>query len=155
MNINVIKKGKTMQYINQNPKPSEYLLLRKLVGWGEMPIDIIEKALTKNIYAVCAYNEIGEIVGSARIVGDGGLCFYIQDVMVHPQFQKQGIGTGLLVKVMEYLKINAPYNSYIGLMAAKDLEHFYQKFGFQTRSNEFMGSGMIQFWGRGKELTEV
>ena len=144
-----------IKYLNQNPKPNEYLLLRDLVGWGQMPYDVIERALDKNLYAVCAFNESGEIVGSARIVGDGGLCFYIQDVMVHPQFQKQRIGTGLLEKVMEYLKENAPYNSYVGLMAAKDLEHFYRKFGFQARPNEFMGPGMIQFWGRGSELTEV
>ena len=141
-------------YRSENPTVNDYLELRVLVGWGEMPLNVVDKALKNNVYSICAYSESNQIVGTARIVGDGGLCYYIQDVMVRPSFQNKGIATVLLTKIMEYLQHNAPHNSYVGLMSAKGLEPFYSKFGFMLRPNEYMGSGMIQFWGRGTELTE-
>ena len=50
------------------------------------------------LYSVCAYD--GEkIVGFARIVGDGVLFAYIQDVMVLPEYQGQHVGSCL----MEYI----------------------------------------------------
>lgn len=55
----------------------------------------------------------------ARIVGDHGLVFYIQDLIVNPEYQNKGIGTQLLEKVMKYIERNANYNSVIGLMSAK------------------------------------
>jgi GNAT superfamily N-acetyltransferase len=139
---------------SQNPTAQEYLLIRQLVGWGDMPLEVIESSIAKNLYAVCAYNNQDEIVGTARVVGDGGLCFYIQDVMVHPLYQKNKIGTQMLEHIMIYLKENACFNSYVGLMAASGMEHFYARFGFNIRPNEHMGPGMIQFWGREGELTE-
>lgn len=142
-----------IEFTSKNPEPEEYLGLRKLVGWNEMPLQIVESSLKRNLYSVCAYSD-NVIIGTARVVGDGGLCFYIQDVMVHPDFQKKGIGTRLIEHIMEFLKQNACYNSYVGLMAARGVEDFYTRFGFVIRPNELYGSGMTQFWGRGRDLAE-
>jgi ribosomal protein S18 acetylase RimI-like enzyme len=38
-----------------------------------------------------------------RVIGDSGLYFYIQDVIVLPQYQKRGIGMLLMKKVMNFL----------------------------------------------------
>ncbi|MDO8673420.1 MAG: GNAT family N-acetyltransferase [Dehalococcoidia bacterium] len=32
----------------------------------------------------------------ARVIGDGGLFYYIQDVIFIPEYQRQGIGTQLM-----------------------------------------------------------
>jgi hypothetical protein len=51
--------------------------------------------------------------------------------------------------VQEYIiNKNGVYNSYVGLLAAKGLGNFYNKFGFIERPNDFFGPGMSQFWGR-------
>jgi GNAT superfamily N-acetyltransferase len=82
----------------------------------------------------------------SRIVGDGGMVFYIQDVIVIPEYQQQGIGARMMEKIMNYIRAYASINSVIGLMAAKGVEPFYEKFGFVARPNDRYGSGMTIFW---------
>ena len=88
----------------------------------------------------------------ARIIGDDGLAFYIQDVIIKPEYQRQGIGTALMNKIMEYIRTHARDNTVIGLMAAKGKEPFYERYGFTIRPNENLGSGMTMFWKT--EITE-
>lgn len=140
-------------YKKSLPTPEEYNKLRENVGWGTMPNDIVAKSLDRTIYGIAVY-EKDNIIGSGRIVGDNGLCYYIQDIMVLKPYQKRGIGSEIVKLLMEYLEENAPYNSYVGLMASKGLEGFYSKYGFISRPNEYFGPGMTQFWGRNGEMTE-
>ena len=141
------------KYVYKLPRPKEYNILRKNVGWGEMPINVIKKSFKKTLYGISVYYN-NEIIGSGRIVGDNGLCFYIQDIMVLKNYQKQGIGTKIIELIMEYINKNGVYNSYVGLLAAKGLGKFYNKFGFIERPNDFFGPGMSQFWGRKGEMEE-
>ena len=87
-----------------------------------------------------------EIVGMARVVGDGGLVYYIQDMIVKPEYQRQGIGKSLMNKVLEYFRVHASNNSIIGLMSARGKEQFYERYGFINRPNERYGSGMTMSW---------
>lgn len=41
------------------------------------------------------------LVGIIRVVGDGYSIVFIQDILVHPEYQRRGIGTQLLRKIME------------------------------------------------------
>ena len=140
-------------YKKSLPTTEEYNKLRENVGWGTMPDNIVKKSFEKTIFGISVYND-ESIIGSGRIVGDGGLCFYIQDIMVLKSFQNKGIGSEIVTLLMDYLEENAPFNSYIGLMASKGLEKFYSRYGFISRPNDFFGSGMTQFWGRAGEMTE-
>ena len=47
------------------------------------------------------------------------------------------------VKINEYKKINPNIRTYLG--ASKGKESFYEKFGFITRPNAELGSGMILY----------
>ena len=78
----------------------------------------------------------------ARIIGDQGMYFYIQDVIVLPKYQKQNVGFELMKKIMTYIEKNKKENMFIGLMAAKGKEGFYKKFGFVERPSEKYGPGM-------------
>ena len=133
------------QIIEKLPSPEEYTLLRQLVGWGIHEHDVIVKALPNSLYCVCAYAN-AEIIGMARIIGDGGLAYYIQDVIVKPGYQRQGIGTELMNKIMEYIHLHTSDNAVIGLMAAKGKEPFYKRYGFTIRPDDNLGSGMTIFW---------
>jgi len=94
---------------------------------------------------VCAFVD-KDMVGMARVIGDAGMVFYIQDVIVLPDYQGQGIGTQLMAAVMVFIRSHAHHNTIIGLMAAKGKEAFYEKYGFFTRPTEIHGAGMTQFW---------
>jgi len=127
------------------PTPTDYNRLRKAVGWGEYDEDVIRNALPSTLFCVCAFVN-GEVIGMARVIGDAGMVFYIQDVIVLPEFQHQGIGTQLMDAVMAFIRAHAHHNTIIGLMAAVGKEAFYKKYGFNIRPDETHGAGMTQFW---------
>jgi len=134
-------------------RASEYLFLRKDVGWGEPELGDIEEAIGKTLHFISMYRD-GDIVGAIRIVGDGKLCFYIQDLMVAREYQRGGIGGFLFEKALKFIDENAAFNAFVGLMAAKGVEPLYKKYDFIERPNAQFGAGMIRFWGREGEMCE-
>ena len=133
------------QIVEHLPASEEYNQLRQLVGWGVYEHDVILQALPNSLYCVCAVFN-GEIIGMARIIGDGGIAFYIQDVIIKPEYQRQGIGKQLMNKIMDYIRAHANNNSVIGLMSAKGKEAFYTRYGFMIRPDDRLGSGMTMWW---------
>ncbi len=66
---------------NSQPTLEEFVTLRAKVGWGETPKKLAQLALDNSLFHVVARNE-SKLVGMARIVGDGAMFFYIQDLIV-------------------------------------------------------------------------
>jgi GNAT superfamily N-acetyltransferase len=133
------------EIIEKLPSAEEYNHLRQLVGWSVYDPEVIVSALPQTLYCVCALmNE--DIIGMARVIGDGGLVYYIQDVIVHPDYQRQGIGAKMMDRVMVYIGGHASQNSIVGLMSAYGKESFYEKYGFTRRPTERLGCGMTLFW---------
>ncbi len=127
------------------PSLAQYNQLRQAVGWGIYEEPVIEQSLPNSLYCLCAYcNE--QVIGMARVIGDGGMVYYIQDVIVLPEYQRQGIGTQLMDRIMGYIEAHASHNSIVGLMAAVGKESFYEKYGFTKRPNDHLGCGMTIFW---------
>ena len=123
-----------------------YLNLRKAVNWKVLNTKQAETALNNSIYKVCAYD--GDTpVGMGRIVGDGAVIAYIQDLVVIPEYQKQGVGRMIIEKLIAYVKENNPEGNEIMLclMCAKGREEFYKRFGFLARPTDMLGPGMIQY----------
>lgn len=136
-----------MEYelIERKPTAQELFALRNAVGWNLGEQEAFEKGLANSLYGICVKDN-DDVIGIARVVGDGSTCFYIQDVIVKPEYQKNGIGLKMMEKVMQYVEDNACAGAIVGLMSAKGKEEFYEKFGFWRRPNEHFGHGMMQFW---------
>ena len=122
----------------------EFNYLYDAVGWGSYDEKVLEKALANTMYSVSVYDD-DKIIGYGRLIGDG-ICFmYIHDVMVEPKYQNQKIGSRIMNKLLEkinHIKLENPYvRVYLG--ASKGKEKFYEKFGFITREDANLGSGMI------------
>ena len=133
-----------INYIEKAPTVDEYNSLTNAVGWGVADSGAVEKALANSLYTVCAFD--GEkIVGFGRLIGDGAMFLYVQDIMVLPEYQKQKIGTGIMErvvkKILEYKQINHDLRAYLGASAGKD--DFYKRFGFMTREEAGLGAGMV------------
>lgn len=56
-----------------------------------MDVESTEIGLGNSLFSVCAIYK-NEVIGCGRAVGDGGIYFYIQDIIVLPKFQGRGIG---------------------------------------------------------------
>ena len=124
--------------IERSATPKEYLKLREAVGWICQDIITTEIGLNNSLFSVCMIYK-DEVIAHGRIVGDGGIYFYIQDVIVLPKFQGKGIGKQIMNAIMNYLEKNAHPNAVIGLNAAKGLIGFYEKYEFKKRSNDSPG----------------
>ena len=73
---------------NQLP-PALFLELYQSVGWEAPGLDQIETAVENSFATFCAYD--GETpAGMARLLGDGGMSFYIKDFAVRTEYQGKG-----------------------------------------------------------------
>ncbi len=133
-----------IKYIDETPTVDEFNKLTEAVGWGRRENAVVEEALRYTVYSVCAYDE-DKLIGYGRIIGDKTIFLHIHDVMVRPEYQSMGIGTGIMNKILdkvnEYRRVNLSIRVYLG--ASKGKEGFYEKFGFVSRPNEILGAGMV------------
>lgn len=58
-------------------------------------------ARLQKLLLVLASFENDELLGIIRVVGDGFTVILVQDILVFPQYQRQGIGTALLKAVLD------------------------------------------------------
>lgn len=120
----------------------DYCSLRESVNWINFSKEQIEKALDHSLYTVTAV-ENDRTVGMGRLLGDG-MYFMVVDIVVHPDYQKSGVGSKIINMILEYVDKETPIGgrSSIQLIAEKGKEAFYEKLGFKLIPHEFCGSGM-------------
>lgn len=92
-----------------------------------------KRQLTINYFKKYACSECngigGRLIGLVRVIGDSTYEYYISEVMVLPEYQRQGIGTDLMNITLNYCKENGFMK--IFLTAAPGRESYYKKFGFE------------------------
>ena len=116
-----------------------YLSLREAVGWKALTEEQAQKALQNSLVTVLAIDD-GKPVGMGRIVGDGAVICYIQDLIVIPEYQGKGLGTQAVrfVKALyeDWLKITL-----VTPVEKKENVKFYtEKCGFRIVSAETDGN---------------
>ena len=125
--------------------PDLYLCLYRSVGWDAPGLDQIEKALEGSLATFCACD--GDMpVGMARLIGDGGMSFYIKDFAVLPDYQGQGVGRALMNAMESWIEkqLQPGWAVSLELISSKGKESFYAKFGFEQRPNDWDGAGMMK-----------
>ena len=120
----------------------DYCELRESVGWLLLSKEQTQKALINSLYTVIAVKD-SQTVGMGRLIGDG-MYYTIVDIVVQPNYQKQGIGNKIINMIIEFVDKETPIGgrSSIQLIAEKGKETFYEKLGFKIIPHEFCGSGM-------------
>jgi len=119
-----------------------YRELHSSVEWKNSNIKQTENALSRSLYSIVVFDEDNP-AGMGRVVGDG-IYNTVCDVIVKPDYQRKGIGTGIMNQLLKYLEDQILENekSSVQLIAEKGKESFYKRFGFESVPNEFSGSGM-------------
>ena len=80
----------------------EILRLYSEVGWIAYTQDknSLKEGYANSLLTLAAYED-NELQGIIRAVGDGHTIVFIQDILVFPDRQRQGIGTKLLQAVLD------------------------------------------------------
>lgn len=138
-----------LKFEENNLTADNFINLRKFGPFIEYKREDVELALKNTLYSISIFEE-NKLIGIARVVGDGRVVFFIKDVVVHPDYKGKKVGILLMEHIFKYIEQNACINAYIGLMATKNTEGFYEKFGFIRRPNENHGAGMIMYYKGGK-----
>ncbi|MFX0539305.1 GNAT family N-acetyltransferase [Ornithinimicrobium sp. Y1847] len=84
------------------PTRDELVELYDAVGWTTYTQDpeLLEAAVAGSTHVVTArYGE--ELLGLARVVSDGATIAYLQDVLVRPELQREGVGRSLVQAALE------------------------------------------------------
>lgn len=125
--------------------PELFLELYTSVGWEPPCIAQVKRALENTIATFTAYDN-GKAVGMVRLIGDGGMSFYIKDFAVIPACQSMGVGTALMECLEGYIKetIALDWAVSLELISTKEAVLFYKKKGFEERPCEWDGPGMFK-----------
>mgnify|MGYP003303869283 FL=1 len=121
-----------MEYIiteYKNYNEQEILPLYESVGW----INYIRKPqMLKDAYlfSLKSYAAFADskLVGIIRVVGDGSSVVFVQDLLVYPEYQRKGIGTALLKRIMDDYR--GVYQLHLLTENTEKTIAFYKSLGF-------------------------
>ncbi|MBN8652580.1 MAG: GNAT family N-acetyltransferase [Cytophagales bacterium] len=120
-----------VKIVERIPTFEEVCKLTESVNWKAPDPSSYNQNLESTVYAVVSENsETGEAIGCAFLLGDSKSIFYVKDVIVHPQWQHQQVGTKMMRAIEQWLDTNAPVGATAGLFSGEQLAPFYKQFKF-------------------------
>lgn len=121
------------------PTPEEYRALCESVGWGDIiNFEAAPDSLARSLFGVVVMDG-DTAIGMGRLVGDGVMYFYVQDVAVRPAYQGRGVGQMILRALLNFVRRTAPDQAFVGLFAAQGTQPLYQRFGFDEHPDALVG----------------
>ena len=114
-------------------KLEDVLHLYQAVGWTNYTHqpEMLEQALSHSLVIYVALDG-DAVVGLIRLVGDGFSSVFVQDLIVLPSCQRQGIGSSLMKEALEDYK-----DAYQVQLVTEQTEKnvgFYRSLGFEALS---------------------
>ncbi len=113
----------SFEVVERCPTVAEHQTLWEAAGWGDVDTLVTERSLMNSVYGVVAVCD-GVTVGMGRIVGDGAMYYYIQDVAVLPNYRQMGIGKRIMENLLQYIRHRAMGSPFVGLFAPRARKHF-------------------------------
>lgn len=111
----------------------EFIALWETV-WGLGPgLEQTRLAMSHTLFRISVWDG-DKIVAMARMLGDMGLDYYIKDVVVRPEYQRRGIGRGMVQELLKFVSDHGVSGTdiFIELTAAPEKAPFYEKLGFDA-----------------------
>jgi ribosomal protein S18 acetylase RimI-like enzyme len=110
--------------------PDEYRAILRAVDWRlpDHPDTTLRSALAST-WNVTARTADGNLIGLARVLDDGANYASVWDVIVHPEYQRQGIGRALMAEVLTH----TADRYLVSLVSTAAGEGLYRQEGFQER----------------------
>ena len=119
--------------VGQVPAARDVIALYGAVGWGKADAyneGEIQAALTNTMCIIHATDRDGALIGLARLFGDGVLQTSLAEIVVHPNWQRRGVGRAMLSKACELCAATA-----IFLETFRGNESFFDHCDFIAREH--------------------
>lgn len=121
------------------PPAEQFAFLFETTGWNanyQLSLDELALALTNSWLGISVYSQ-DRLVGFGRVVTDEVMHAMIYDLIVHPEYQNQGIGSQIL-EILVQACLDAGIKD-IQLFCANGKTSFYEKRGFVRRAEDAPG----------------
>jgi predicted GNAT family N-acyltransferase len=125
----------------QPPTVAEFIDLRARVGWGAISEATAAQSLQAPAFTISLRRD-GQLLGFARVIGDGTLFLFLTELIVDPSCRGEGLGETLMQEVTRYFDRTAVPGATVTLVALRDRESFYERFGFVRCPDGLFGAGM-------------
>ena len=114
-------------------KLEDVLHLYQAVGWTNYTNQpqMLEQALSHSL-VIYLELDVDAVVGLIRLVGDGFSSVFVQDLIVLPTYQRQGIGSALMKQALGDFK--GAYQVQLVTEQTEKNVRFYRSIGFETLS---------------------
>ena len=123
------------RFVNAVPTVEEHGALAVAVGWHDaFRWESMPASLAGSVCGVVAYAGDGQPVAMGRVVGDGAFYFYIQDVVVHPDHRRQGLGREVMRRLRGQILERSGGDCFVGLFSTPEAVELYAGEGFATES---------------------
>jgi GNAT superfamily N-acetyltransferase len=132
-----------ISYVGRSIMPQEFMRIREELGFPAVTFAAAARALRDDLFDVVVLLDGETPVACCRVIGDGALTFYVQDLLVVPKMQRKGVGTKVMGIVLGHLGTIAPPGAFVGLMAAPGTESFFARNGFAARPADAPGMQLL------------
>jgi len=112
----------------------DLLKLRRVLGWKEINIKQIEKALENTMCKISIKTD-NEVVAIGRLVGDYSCKGVLSDILVHPDYQGKGFGKIVVTSLLEMVNDSLSEGDVFQIEATPTCGNrdFYIKCGFKYK----------------------
>ena len=125
----------TYCFIDRIPTLEEHRSLSERVCWGSaFRWEAMSASLAGTCCGAVATIDDGTVIGMGRVIGAGAYFFYLQDLAVDPTQQGRGVGSQLVQRLVEQVKILAGGDAFIGLFATAVAAPLYRRAGFDDQT---------------------
>jgi ribosomal protein S18 acetylase RimI-like enzyme len=130
---NCILDVKVMSFVEKPISASDLIALYNNAGWWEERNEQDIANMLNQVISVGAWID-DILIGFSRAVTDGKFRAYIEDVVVHRDFQQTGTGLKLVSNLLEELT----HIDVISLFCEEELIPFYEKNNFKYSKSQFV-----------------
>jgi GNAT superfamily N-acetyltransferase len=128
-----------ISYRTDPPDQAQFFLLFGTTGWNDeyrLTREQAYEAVANSWHTVSAYDG-DRLAGFGRVICDGVVHALVLDLIVLPEYQRKGIGTAILSRLVE--RCTQAGIRDIQLFCAKGKSAFYEKIGFSRRPEDAPG----------------
>ena len=112
----------------ENMKLEDIVRLLRMTYWADKrPEETIEKSIRESDCFGIYTDTTDQLIGFARVISDHATAYYLCDVIIDPEYRRNGLGKALVSHIVS----RPEYAGLHGFLFTRDAHGLYEQYGFQ------------------------